>query len=140
MDNGGQYVNKALSEFLALIGINHEPITPYYHESNGNADRFNRTISQIVRTTPLSSRLPKNLSAEAFNMEVCVKKCTTQLRYQNNSVRNLPRKEANSWTSWLLCQESIRPHRGQIQAARIQAPPYDKRSKDLRVWGKQWDV
>lgn len=59
-DNGGEYLNKAFSEYLSHKGINHQPIAPYSHESNRTAERFNRTLFQMVQTSLLLSGLPKN--------------------------------------------------------------------------------
>lgn len=66
-DNGGEYVNKAFGEYLLTKGINHLPIAPYSHESNGKAETLNRTLFQMVLTSLLSSGLPKNQWGEAVN-------------------------------------------------------------------------
>lgn len=48
-DNGGEYIAKALSDRLADAGVEHATSAPYHHESNGLAERFNRTITTAAR-------------------------------------------------------------------------------------------
>ena len=48
-DNGGEYVNARLQKLYDSRGIIHEAIPPYSHESNGVAERFNRTIITMAR-------------------------------------------------------------------------------------------
>jgi len=47
--NGGEYVNERLRRFFASKGIIHELTPPYSPESNGVAERLNRTIGEGVR-------------------------------------------------------------------------------------------
>ena len=49
-DNGGEYLAKELDTYFKLQGIVHEPSPPYSHESNGMAERFNRTIVTMARS------------------------------------------------------------------------------------------
>jgi hypothetical protein len=52
-DNGGEYVNKDVSEFLAGKGTIHELSPLYAHKSNSLPKRMNRTIITMVRTMTL---------------------------------------------------------------------------------------
>ena len=70
-DNGGEYVNKELEQFFTTEGITHELTPPYSHESNGVAERFNRTIITMARG--MLSGLPLNLWSEATNTAVYLK-------------------------------------------------------------------
>lgn len=45
-DRGGEYV--AINNFFETAGIIHEPTPPYLHESDGVAERYNRTILPTV--------------------------------------------------------------------------------------------
>jgi len=63
-DGGGEYVNKELREFFAEEGIIHKITPPYSHESNGIAERFNRTIVTMARA--MLDGLPKALWSEAI--------------------------------------------------------------------------
>ena len=53
-DGGGKYINKVMETMISKIGIVIEVIPPYSDESNGTAERFNRNIKDIVRTSLLS--------------------------------------------------------------------------------------
>ena len=78
-DNGGEYVNKALTDFFSSKGIVHELTPPYSPESNGVAERLNRTIGEALRAMllPLEKELPNKqyarLWAEAVQTIVYVK-------------------------------------------------------------------
>jgi transposase InsO family protein len=49
MDNEGEYVTKDLKGFFESKGIIHEFTPPYAPESNGVAERLNRTIGDALR-------------------------------------------------------------------------------------------
>ena len=53
-DGGGEYVGKASRSELSAMGITLEITLPYSPESNGVAERFNRTLKEIVRASLLS--------------------------------------------------------------------------------------
>lgn len=70
-DNGGEYVQSKVSNVFAQKGISHD-LTPHYSpESNGVAERFNRSLGEAVRAM-LSSVNEKRLWAEAANNYVDV--------------------------------------------------------------------
>ena len=48
-DNGGEYIERELQTYFRKNGIIHEPSPPYTHESNGVAERFNRTVITTTR-------------------------------------------------------------------------------------------
>lgn len=64
-DNGGEYDNKRVDEFLELQGIVHEKTAPYTSEQVGIAEREHRTIMNLARSMLSSSSLPPSLWAEA---------------------------------------------------------------------------
>jgi hypothetical protein len=70
-DNGGEYVNENLKEFFTSEGIIHELTPAYSHESNGVAERFNRTIITMARG--MLHGLPRSLWSEATNTAVYLK-------------------------------------------------------------------
>ena len=47
-DNGGEYVNQTVHDFLAGRGIVYDHAPVYGHEYNGIAERFNRTLLTMV--------------------------------------------------------------------------------------------
>jgi transposase InsO family protein len=63
-DNGGEYINSEVESYLADNGIILQNSPPYEHESNGLAERFNRTIVTKARTMLMDH--PKFLWAEAI--------------------------------------------------------------------------
>ncbi|KAI1003284.1 hypothetical protein K3495_g4916 [Podosphaera aphanis] len=63
-DNGGEYVNKDLTQFFAQKGIVHDLIPPYSPESNGLAETLNRSIGEAVRAMLLPKK-ENGLWAEA---------------------------------------------------------------------------
>jgi transposase InsO family protein len=71
-DNGGEYVNKEIETFFSESGISHDRTVPYSHESNGVAERCNRTITTIARTL-LVDYESKALWAEAIAYAVYTK-------------------------------------------------------------------
>lgn len=66
-DNGGEYCNKKLSEFLKSSGIVHQTSCPYSPQQNGKAERLNRTLLDRARCLLIESGLPTVFWAEAVN-------------------------------------------------------------------------
>ena len=64
-DRGGEYV-EPFSELCAQNGIIHEVTPPYSPESNGVAERKNRTLKEMMNAMLLSSGLPQNMWGEAI--------------------------------------------------------------------------
>jgi len=62
-DNGGVYVNATMLTLLDKQGIVHDLTPGYSHESNGIAERYNRTI--IITARSLLTGLPIAIWAEA---------------------------------------------------------------------------
>ena len=72
-DNGGEYVTKDLKGFFASKGIIHEFSPPYSPESNGVAERPNRTIGESLRAMfESASTYNKKLWAEAVLTSVYI--------------------------------------------------------------------
>ena len=63
-DNGGEWVNATMLTLLDKQGIVHDLSPAYSHESNGVAERYNRTIITAARA--LLTGLPLALWAEAI--------------------------------------------------------------------------
>ncbi|KAL1914282.1 uncharacterized protein VTP21DRAFT_9063 [Calcarisporiella thermophila] len=64
-DRGTEFVNNAVAKVLQERGIQHQTTTSYTPESNGAAERANRSILEIVRTLLEQSQVPKELWTEA---------------------------------------------------------------------------
>lgn len=72
-DNGGEYTSKSLLNYFKSVGIKIENSIPRIHETNGLAERFNRTITTMSRTSLIDSELPQSLWAEAVAYAVYTK-------------------------------------------------------------------
>ena len=75
-NNGGEYVDKEITDFCAKEGIRREWTAPYNLEQNGVAERKNRTIVEAARAMMYDPDMPKFLWAEACNTTVYVQNRT----------------------------------------------------------------
>ena len=69
-DNGGEYKCEAYKRFLKEKQIHHNTTCPYTTESNGIAERMNRTFLERARSMLTHSNLPKKYWGEAVNTMV----------------------------------------------------------------------
>lgn len=69
-DNGREFCNQKMDDYLESCGIKKETTAPYTPEQNGKAERDNRTIVESARTMILSKNLPLSLWAEAVNTAI----------------------------------------------------------------------
>ncbi|KAI1004680.1 hypothetical protein K3495_g3534 [Podosphaera aphanis] len=67
-DNGGEYIDKRVEQFLDEYSIDHDYSPSHEHESNGAAERLNRTI--VTKARALIINFPKFLWAEAIATSV----------------------------------------------------------------------
>ena len=61
VDNGGEYSGSSLLAYLKSIGILHQPTVPYSPESNGLAERMNRSLMSKVRAMMKDAQLSRFL-------------------------------------------------------------------------------
>src|SRR5215469_5983706 len=56
-DNGPQFIAKDFKEFIRLSGMTHVRTSPYYPQSNGKIERWDKSLkSECIRPgTPLSA-------------------------------------------------------------------------------------
>jgi transposase InsO family protein len=69
-DNGTEFKNTCVEEFLGEEGIKHEFSVPYTPQQNGVVERKNRTLIEAARTMLDEYKTPDNFWAEAVNI-VC---------------------------------------------------------------------
>lgn len=84
-DNGGEFTNHRLAEFVSSRGIIHQTTTAYTPQQNGCAEREMRTIMNAVRTMLADAKLPKALWAEAVHTAVYVLNLTGTSDVDNKS-------------------------------------------------------
>ena len=65
-DNGGEFTSDEFENYLKKEGIKHELTIPKCPEQNGVAERFNRTLVEMVRSMLADSELPKSFWAETL--------------------------------------------------------------------------
>lgn len=63
-DNGPQFIARDFKEYIRICGMTHVRTSPYYPQSNGKAERLNRTVkSTFRRAAPDSLQAARNLVA-----------------------------------------------------------------------------
>ncbi|KMQ84831.1 retrotransposon ty1-copia subclass [Lasius niger] len=72
IDNGREYINNSMKQFLTNHGIQLETTAPHTPEQNGRSERDNRTIVESALTMLEEKNLPRFLWAEAVNTAVYV--------------------------------------------------------------------
>ncbi|KAL8089895.1 hypothetical protein AgCh_039379 [Apium graveolens] len=66
-DRGGEYTSTLFNELCASNGIVYEVTTPYTPESNGVAERKNRTFKDMINSMLTNSGFPEYIWGEALN-------------------------------------------------------------------------
>ena len=64
-DRGGEY-DSSFVDVCAQHGIIHETTKPYSPQSNGVAERKNRSLKEMMNAMLISSSLPQNMWGEAI--------------------------------------------------------------------------
>ena len=58
MDNGKEFVNQRVKDWMALKGIELELTAPYSSSQNGVTEQYNRTLLDIAQAMLLEHKLP----------------------------------------------------------------------------------
>jgi transposase InsO family protein len=66
-DNGSEFKNLQVEEYLEEEGINHEFSAPYTPQQNGVVERKNRTLIDMARTMLGEFKTPERFWLEAVN-------------------------------------------------------------------------
>jgi transposase InsO family protein len=67
-DNGSEFKNLQMEEYLEEEGIKHEFSAPYTPQQNGVVERKNRTLLDMARTMLGEFKTPERFWTEAVNM------------------------------------------------------------------------
>ena len=65
-DGGGEY-QKDLTPVLKALGVTHQPTAPYSPQSNGKAERLNRSLIEPVKAMLYYANMPETFWAEAMS-------------------------------------------------------------------------
>ena len=71
-DNGGEFVNAQLRDYLELLGIRTEFNQPHTSHQNGGNERSHRTTIEMARTMLNSVKMPKEFWEDAFRYAVYI--------------------------------------------------------------------
>jgi transposase InsO family protein len=66
-DNGTEFKNTQVEDFLDEEGIKHEFLVPYTHQQNGVAERKNRTLIEMARIMLVEYKTSDWFWAKAIN-------------------------------------------------------------------------
>jgi transposase InsO family protein len=66
-DNGTEFKNTGLDDYLDELGITHELSAPYTPQQNGVVERKNRTLVEMARTMLDESKTPRHFWPEAID-------------------------------------------------------------------------
>jgi hypothetical protein len=64
-DNGGEFINHSLKDYLNTHGIIHQTTCPYTPQQNGVAERKNRHLLEVVRAFLFEAHMPTSYWGEA---------------------------------------------------------------------------
>ena len=84
VDNGKELVNEEVKKFCAEEGITIETSAPYSPSQNGVAERFNRTLIELVRAMLIAKDLPSFLWDEAVSHATYIRNRSPTRAHQEN--------------------------------------------------------
>lgn len=138
-DGGGEYCNLELKRYLDGEGIRHEFTTPHSPQSNGRAERKNRTLLDTARTLLTSSNLPSFLWAEAISNAVYTQNRMVRQGNSASPIELFFGKKARAIFMEFgspVYVNTVKPGRGKLdlRANEMRFLSVDEHSKGFRVW------
>lgn len=138
-DGGGEFCNSELKRFLDSEGIRHEFSTAYSPQSNGRAERKNRTLLDAARTLLSASSLPNYLWAEAIANAVYTQNRIIRKGNSASPIEIFFGKKARAFFIEFgapVYVNTVKPGRGKLDphAVEMKFLSVDEHSKGFRVW------
>ena len=95
-DNGPPFNSNEFKEFSKYMGFEHRKITPYWPQANGEAERFMRNISKVMRAAkvermPWEEEMTKFLRTYRATPHCSTGVASSALLFKNSSTSRLPR-------------------------------------------------
>ena len=75
-DNGAEYTAKKIKDYCRELRIKQEFIVPETPQQNGVAERFNRTLVEMVRSLLIQAKLPKRYWVRALSTAAHIRNLT----------------------------------------------------------------
>ncbi|KRY42280.1 Copia protein [Trichinella spiralis] len=89
-DNGREYVNQRLRNFLGEKGIEHQFSAPYTPQQNGVAERKNRALVEMAKCMMTDAKLPERFWGEVV--------CTAAFLQNRLPSRSISKTPSQLWT------------------------------------------
>ncbi|MBW0536231.1 hypothetical protein O181_075946 [Austropuccinia psidii MF-1] len=106
-DNGTEFKNHLLNNFLTKNCIIHEYSMPYEHHQNGRIERTNRTISEMAQTCLLAANLPAFLWPWVFRHLVWIFNCYLHAEDKITPFEILGKKRPSLELLWVFGAKSF---------------------------------
>lgn len=134
MDNGTEYLNHNLKQFLTTRGIQLELTAPYTPKQNGSSERQNRTLVEKARTMIHAKDLQIRLWAEAMNTAVYTYNRTPLFHKDNKTPYEM-------WTGKKTRVDHLKTFGcdAYVHVPKQQRRKWDKKSKKMIFVGYQND-
>lgn len=129
-DNGTEYVNERVNNFLRGNGITHQLTVEYTPQQNGVSERANRSIVERARSMLEEAKLDKKYWAEAVNTSVYLKnRCPTR------AVKGMTPEEAWSKKRVDLRHLKVFGCRAFMHVPKQKRKKFDSKTKELLFVG-----
>lgn len=126
-DNGGEFDSNQFNQYLRQAGIRVERSAPYEPQSNGRAERSNRTVLELIRANLHHACMPETFWAEALAYVIHT------LNHTANAIS--PQSPLTSFTGLPRSVNHLRPFGCRAYAKVAPADKLSSRVKDLIMLG-----
>ncbi len=118
-DQGANFESKIIKNLLEMAGVQKSHTTPYHPMGNGLAERFNRTLGNMIRALPVKSkaRWPQLLRTLTFSYNCTVHETTGFAPFYLMFGR-IPRLPIDIMFQHVLCDERVVSHHEFVTALR----------------------